>query len=269
MSESVVSEIKRKYMHKLAQANKRIDGRSFNEYRPLRIETGIIKKAEGSAKVELGNTKILVGIKLEQGEPYPDTPDSGVLTTNAELIPMASPEFEAGPPDENAIELARVVDRGIRETEVIDLEKLCIEPGEKVWIVFIDIHVLDYDGNLFDASSLAAIAALLTAKVPNERFDMGEDEPLPIKNDPPISCTFVKYGGVIAVDPCLEEEIIAEARLTVATDKDGNIRAMQKGLSGSFTIDEVRKIIKAAVDNGARIRKILNESTGRENGKEN
>jgi len=57
--------------------------------------------------------------------------------------------------------------------------------------------------------------------------------------------------------------------LTVATDKDGNIRAMQKGLSGSFTIDEVRKIIKAAVDNGARIRKILNESTGRENGKEN
>ena len=263
MSELVVSEIKRKYMHKLAQANKRIDGRAFDEYRPIKIQTNFVKKAEGSARVELGNTKVLVGVKLEVGEPYPDSPESGVLTTNAELIPLASPEFEAGPPDENAIELARVVDRGIRESEVIDLEKLCIEPGEKVWVVFVDIHVLDYDGNLFDASSLAALAALLTARVPNERFDLGEDEPLPIKNDPPISCTFVKYGGVVAVDPCLEEEMIAEARLTVATDKNGDIRAMQKGLPGSFTIDEVRKIIKSARDNGARIRKVLEKAVGR------
>ena len=128
---------------------------------------------------------------------------------------------------------------------------------------------MDYDGNLFDASSLAATAALLTAKVPNERFGLGDDEPLPIKNDPPISCTFVKYGGVIAVDPCFEEEIIAEARLTVATDKNGHIRAMQKGLTGGFTIDEVRKIIKAAIDNGAHIRKILNKSIGREDGEKN
>ena len=263
MSELVVSEIKRKYLHKLAQANKRIDGRAFDEYRPLNIQTNFVKKAEGSARVELGNTKVLVGVKLEMGEPYPDSPESGVLTTNAELIPLASPEFEAGPPDENAIELARVVDRGIRETEVIDLEKLCIEPGEKVWVVFVDIHILDYDGNLFDASSLAALAALLTAKVPNERFDLGEDEPLPIKNDPPVSCTFVKYGGVVAVDPCWEEEMIAEARLTVATDKNGDIRAMQKGLPGSFTIDEIRKIIKSARDNGARIRKVLEKAVGR------
>ena len=191
MSELVVSEIKRKYLHKLAQANKRIDGRAFDEYRPIKIETNFVKKAEGSAKVELGNTKVLVGVKLEVGEPYPDSPDCGVLTTNAELIPMASPEFEAGPPDEKSIELARVVDRGIRESEMIDLEKLCIEPGEKVWVVFVDIHILDFDGNLFDASSLAALAALLTAKVPNERFDLGEDQPLPIKNDPPISLSLI------------------------------------------------------------------------------
>ena len=268
MSELVVSEIKRKYLHKLAQANKRIDGRAFDEYRPIDIKINFVKKAEGSAKVELGNTKVLVGVKLEVGEPYPDSPDCGVLTTNAELIPMASPEFEAGPPDEKSIELARVVDRGIRESEMIDLEKLCIEPGEKVWVIFVDVHILDFDGNLFDASSLAALAALLTAKVPNERFDLGEDQPLPIKNDPPISCTFVKYSNVIAVDPCLEEELIADARLTVAIDKNGDIRAMQKGLAGSFTVDEVRKIIKSARDNSARIRKILEKAVGKDGKKD-
>ncbi len=61
------------------------------------------------------------------GTPFADTPDKGVLSTNAELIPMGSPNFEAGPPDEHSIELARVVDRGIRESEMIDLEKMCIE----------------------------------------------------------------------------------------------------------------------------------------------
>jgi len=113
---------------------------------------------------------------MDIGEPYPDTPEQGAMSTAVELIPLASPDFESGPPRANAIELSRVVDRGIRESKFIDLEKLCIESGEKVWIVFIDIHVLDYDGNLFDACSLAASAALLSAKVPNGRFHRGRDK---------------------------------------------------------------------------------------------
>ncbi|RLF35035.1 MAG: RNA-binding protein, partial [Thermoplasmata archaeon] len=179
---------------------------------------------------------------------------------SAELIPLASPDFEAGPPDKDAIELARVVDRGIRESNVIDLEKLCIEPGEKVWIVFVDIHVLDYDGNLFDASSWASLAALCTATVPAERFGLGENFPLPVNYEMPVSCTFAKFNKAIVLDPCLEEELIAEARLTVTTDKNGDIRAMQKGLGGSFTIDEVKKIIKTSIVKGAEVRKIIERS---------
>ena len=269
MNGSIISSIKKDYIYKLAKEKKRIDGRAFDEYRKITIDTNLISKAEGSAKVRIGNTQVLAGVKMDLGEPYPDSPNSGVLTTSAELIPLASPDFEAGPPDKKAIELARVVDRGIRESEVIDLDKLCIEEGEKVWVIFVDIHVLDYDGNLFDASSLASLAAILTAKVPAKRFEVGEDYPLPIKSEPPISCTFVKYNDVIAVDPNLDEETIAEARLTVATDKNGDIRAMQKGLSGSFTVDEVKKVIKASIDNGARIRKILENGIGRKNVKEN
>ena len=258
---TITPAIKRDYICKLAEQSKRTDGRKFDEYREIEIETNVVNKAEGSAKVKIGNTQVLAGIKMDVGEPYSDSPESGVLTTAAELIPMASPDFEAGPPRENAIELARVVDRGVRESGVVEIDKLCIEPKEKVWIVFIDIHILDYDGNLFDAASLAVLAALSTTTVPAKRFELGEDYPLPLK-EPPISCTSVKFNNVVAIDPSLDEEEIADARLTVATDTNGDIRAMQKGLNGSFTREEIQKAIKASIDNGQEIRKILYKSTG-------
>ncbi len=285
--------IKKNYLQKLAEQNKRSDGRQFNDYRPVSIEPGVISKAEGSARVKIGNTQVVAGIKMVMGEPYPDTPDAGVMTTAAELIPLASPDFEAGPPRENAIELARVVDRGIRESNVIELEKLCLEPGEKIWVVFIDIHIIDYDGNLFDAASLAALAALYGARMPIDRLEeedrkayikkledfgikpveetvknkAGDEEKvmsyyIPMR-EPPISCTFVKFNDAVVVDPSLDEEEIAEARLTVATDSNGSIRAMQKGLNGSFTLEEIKKIIKDSLITGEALRKQLNESAGR------
>lgn len=278
---TITPSIKRDYLSKLAEQGKRADGRTFNEFRKIEIETGLISKAEGSARVKIGNTQVVAGIKILIGTPYPDTPESGVMTTAAELIPMASPDFEAGPPREKAIELARVVDRGIRESKIIEVDKLCLEPGEAIWMVFIDIHIIDFDGNLFDTSSLAALAALHNAVIPIERLrpdleklqekfpsvkkyleEHPTDYPLPLK-EPPISCTSVKYNNVIMIDPSLDEEEIAEARLTVATDKNGDIRAMQKGLNGSFTVEEIKKVIKASIDNGVKIREELYKSVGK------
>ena len=60
-----------------------------------------------------------------------------------------------------------------------------------------------------------------------------------------------------------DEEEIAEARLTVATDINGDIRAMQKGLNGSFTRDEIKKVIKASLDNGRKIQEQLYKSVGK------
>ncbi|MEF8879862.1 MAG: exosome complex protein Rrp42 [Candidatus Thermoplasmatota archaeon] len=263
---SITPSIKRDHLENLAKKGKRVDGRKFNEFREIQIEPGVISRAEGSAKVKIGNTQVMAGIKMDVGEPYPDTPDEGVMTTAAELIPLASPDFEAGPPREDAIELARVVDRGIREANVIEFDKLCIEEGEKIWISFIDLHVLDYDGNLFDACSLAALAALFTTTVPAERFELGEDYPIPLKENPPISCTSVKFGENVVIDPCLDEDEIAEARLTVSTDENGDIRAMQKGLNGSFSVDEIKKVMKNSIENSKKIRKQLYKSVGINNG---
>ncbi len=257
MAEPIISEIKRGHIHKLLSVGKRVDGRGLDQYRPVSIETNYIESAQGSARVKLGNTDVLVGVKMEIGAPFSDTPDKGVLTTNAELIPLASPTFEAGPPDADAIELARVIDRGIRESEMIDLQKLCITPGEEVWINFVDIYVLDFDGNLFDACFLGAVAALKTTMVPAKENEKGEDYPMPI-NRVPIQCTAVKIENSILFDPTLDEEKVAEARLTVTTDENGDLRAMQKGLDGALTLDEIRQII----DTSLRVSKDLRNLIG-------
>ncbi|MCS7121487.1 MAG: exosome complex protein Rrp42 [Archaeoglobaceae archaeon] len=234
-AEDILSEIKKDYVLAKLKDGERIDGRKFDEFRKIEIHSGIIQKAEGSALVKLGNTQVVVGIKMQPGEPFPDTPDKGVIITNAELVPLASPTFEPGPPDEHSVELARVVDRGIRESEAIDLEKLCIEPGKKVWIIFIDIHAVDDDGNLMDASSIATISALLNTKVPASRFGLGEDFKLPIR-DLPISVTSLIVGNKYLVDPSKDELSVGENTLTITTDKNDNIVAIQK--SGGYMLSE-------------------------------
>ena len=259
---SIVVRVKQKQIARLIAKGKRLDGRGLTDYREIKVEQGVIERAEGSARVLLGMTEVMVGIKIEIGQPYSDTPNKGVLTVNAELVPLASPTFEPGPPNENSIELARVVDRGIRESKAIDLEKLCVELRKKVFIVFVDVYVLNHDGNLIDASALAATAALLNTKMFKYEIEEGEVKikpgytPLQIRKHP-IAVTFAKINDKLVVDPWLEEEQIMDARLTMTTDDDGNICAIQKGGSGCFTQKQVLEAAKIAKEKAEEIRKKL------------
>ncbi|HOP09330.1 MAG TPA: exosome complex protein Rrp42 [Candidatus Methanofastidiosa archaeon] len=255
-----IANIKREYINNLAIEGKRLDERAPDEYRELKIIPNYIKKAEGSAYVELGATKVIVGVKYDVGTPFPDIPNEGVMTTSAELPPLASPEFESGPPGEDAIELARVVDRGIRESKALDTGKLCIVPGELVRIVFVDIQVLDDGGNLLDACGIGAITALKCAKMPiynAEGNPTDEIESLPLRKVP-VTCTIAKIGGKLLVDPQKDEEKIMASRITVSTDEDGNVVAMQKGIDGSFKLEEVMEAVRLAKIKGQENReKIL------------
>lgn len=253
MNQEIISILQKDHLYNLMLKGERLDGRGFEEIREIKIKTGIIDKAEGSARVELGETKIIAGVKIQPGIPFPDTPDKGVIITSLELIPLASPEFESGPPREDAIELSRVVDRGIRESGAIDLNKLCVTEGEKVWMVFIDVHVLDASGNIMDAAALGSIAALLTAKIPGERYGEGEDVPLPIRNIP-ISVTAVDIAGGIVFDPSLEEERVANCKLTVIANQDGAISGMQKSGIGSLSTDQINYIVEVAIKKAQEIR---------------
>ena len=260
---SIVTRVKQKQIAQLIADEKRADGRGLKEYREMKIEPGLIEKAEGSARVLLGKTEVVVGVKVETGEPFPDTPNDGVMTVNAELTPIASPEFEAGPPNEDSIELARIVDRGIRESKAINTEKLVIEPGKKVFVVFIDIYVLNHDGNLIDASALAAVSALVNTKMANYEIKDGEVkikpgyEQLPIRKHP-ITVTTARIGDKLVVDPIGEEEQVMDARISFAIDDDGNICAIQKGGSGYFEPQQIMEAAKLAKDKAKELRKKLN-----------
>lgn len=249
------------YIIDMVNRGVRVDGRQFLEYRPVKIRVNVSKNAEGSALVSLGETKVLAGVKMDVVEPFEDRPDEGVLIVNAEFAPLASPMFEPGPPNEDAIELARIVDRGIRESCAIDLKSLCIEAGSKVWGIFVDIYILNHDGNLTDASALAAIASLLTTRFPlleNGKVIYGKwsDEKLKV-NKIPVCCTFVKIGNHFLLDPNLREESALEAGLSVIVTK-GKTNALQKrGEIGGLKFAEVMKCVEIALEKGKELEQVV------------
>lgn len=229
---------------------KRFDGRKPEEFRKIEIETGVSKKAEGSARVKIGDTEVIVGVKMDVVEPYPDSPNKGNLMVTAELLPLSSERFETGPPRFPAIELGRLVDRAIRESKFIEMEKLCIKEGEKVWAVFIDIYSLNNNGNLIDAAGIGAVAALKSARIPKydekeEKVLYGEltDKKVPLSKDTPIIITGHKIGKSILVDPTLEEEDVSEARVTIGATADGSISSIQKGASKELEIKEFEELL--------------------------
>ncbi|MCX6777788.1 MAG: exosome complex protein Rrp42 [Candidatus Micrarchaeota archaeon] len=253
----ILDQINKYHVRELVANNQRLDGRGPFDFRPITIEKGVFTSTEGSARVSLGKTQVIAGVKIVEGKPFPDRPEEGVLSINAELLPLASPTFESGPPSEDSIELARVVDRGIRGSETIDIKSFFIEP-EKVWCLFIDLYVLDYDGNLFDASSLAAMAALTDAKVP--RYEEGKvvrADMKPLKLGPKVvTCTFAKIGGTFLLDPKYEEEIAMDGRLTIATTPD-RVCASQKGGGGSLTKEDILSLVDKSFEKGNELRSLI------------
>jgi len=252
----------KEHIEGLLKQGARLDGRKMTEYRkPMKVESGFIKTAEGSAKVIIGETEVIVGVKMSVETPYPDTPNKGNLMVGAELTPLSNPEFESGPPKIQSIELARVIDRAIRESKMIDSEKLCIEKGEKVWSVIVDVCPINDAGNLFDAGALGAIAALKNARFPEydgKKIDYKKhtDEKLPL-NKIPISVTVQKIGEHIIIDPLTEEEKVIDARLTVAVRDDGKICAMQKGGTMPLSSEELDKMIKLGIEKSEELRKLV------------
>lgn len=252
----------KKHIVGLLKKGARLDGRKALDYRDVSVEYGVTDTAEGSARVQIGDTVVIAGIKLSTMTPYEDSPDEGTLMVGAELMSMSSPEFEDGPPGIDAIELGRVCDRGIRESHAIDVKKLCIEAGEKVWAVSIDVCSMNDGGNLFDASALAAIAALKDTRMPVIGEDGAieymnlTDESLPL-NKIPVAVTVRKIGDEFIVDPLPQEEKATDSRLTITVDENNTIISLQKGGDQALKIEEIEKMIDIAIEKSADLRKAL------------
>ena len=244
--EGITPEITAERIKEYLEKGKRFDGRKTTEFRDLIIEKNVSKKAEGSVRVKLGKTEVLVGVKLGLAAPYPDSPNKGNLMVTAEFLPLSSPRIEAGPPRFNSIETGRILDRGIRESKFIELEKLCIKEKEKVWNVFVDIYTINDDGNLLDAAGIGAVIALKLAKIPkydeeNDKILYGEyEKDLPLKNINPYAITVHKIGNSLVLDPTREEEDVSATRVTIGSS-EGTIYSLQKGNPACFSIEELQK----------------------------
>ncbi len=248
------------YALELIRGGTRLDKRKLDEYRKIQVMNNAIPKAEGSCRVRMGDTEVIAGVKVEFGKPFPDTPNEGTLSVNAEFSPIASPDFEPGPPSEDATELARVVDRGIREAHVLDMEKLCITPGEKILCVYVDLLIVNHRGNLIDACSLAAVNALWNARLPkveNDKIVRGSSAgKLPVSWKP-MNITVCKVGDKTILDPSLEEEAVLDAKLSISVRDDDKICALQKQGKGSIRFGELEGMFDMAIAKSKELRRMV------------
>ena len=260
----VISAIERKYIVDNLKKETRIDGRDLWEYRDLNIKADVIQFAEGSADVSLGDTRIITGLKYEVGPPFPDMPDEGVCTIMAELLPLASPLFERGPPNEQSIELARVVDRGIRHADCIQTKNLCIREKEAVYILFVDMYVINYGGNLIDCGGISALTTLINSHIPEGIYNDNDElewtnnylKGKDIVKELPLVITYGKIDDVIFLDPNLTEELLSDGSISISVTED-KITSIQKSGAATFTFDEIKMLCKKTMEIGRKMRKNL------------
>ncbi|KAI3823477.1 hypothetical protein L1987_04915 [Smallanthus sonchifolius] len=229
----------KKFVENALLSDIRVDGRRPFDYRNLTIRFG---SEDGSSEVQLGQTQVIAFVTGQLVQPYRDRPNEGTFAIYTEFSPMADPSFEPGRPGDSAIELGRIVDRGLRESRAVDTESLCVIAGKLVWSIRIDLHIIDNGGNLVDAANIAALAALSTFRRPECTFG-GEDgqelivhppdvrEPLPlIIHHFPVAVTFGFIGkeNIVVIDPTHYEEAVMGGSLTATLNTNGDVCAIQK-----------------------------------------
>jgi len=218
---------------------KRIDGRAFDELRPVRITTGFAEFAEGSCLIECGRTKVLCCASVEDRIP-PHVPEgTGWVTAEYSMLPRANRErskrdiskLKLSP---RSAEIQRLVGRSLRAA--VDLGKL----GERT--VTVDCDVLQGDGGTRTASVTGGFIALALAcrklaedgilgGTPVRRFVSG------------ISAGIV--GGELMLDLQYAEDSRADVDFNCIMNDAGQIIELQgTGEGRAFTLSEQQELVR-------------------------
>ncbi|KAL4216054.1 hypothetical protein CU097_007492 [Rhizopus azygosporus] len=255
------------YLKKFLNEKVRPDGRVLEQFRKTMITKNAISTANASAMVRLGGTTVVCGIKAEVSEPKMNTPGQGYLVPNVELSPLCSSKFKAGPPSEKAQVLSELIYQLYTKSNVFPLEKLCIEEGKAVWVLYADIVCLNYDGNVLDASLLALSIALRNLKLPKAEVTPSmivEADPNEF-NDPielsrfPVPSTFCVFNNpdVILADPNDTEEILTKETITIIMDLDYNICRIYKTGGNTVSIEQLKYCIKKSKERVDEIKQLI------------
>lgn len=180
--------------------------------------------------------------------PSSEAPGEGQLITTVEMTPLAAPDFRPGkqPGIVNVIQ-QRLTDV-LLGCSILKLSDLCIAEGQAVWVLYLDLYILNAAGSLLDTSMLAAVAALQDTRLPavhmtedgNVERDGLEDAdqadlaaaaaaeavktvPLQLHGTPvSLTCGVYKQQQILA-DPDHEEEALMAASITVVLDEQQNL----------------------------------------------
>ncbi|XP_060035109.1 exosome complex component RRP45 isoform X2 [Erinaceus europaeus] len=193
---------------------------------------------------------------------------------------MAAPAFEPGRQSDLLVKLNRLLERCLRNSKCIDTESLCVVAGEKVWQIRVDLHLLNHDGNIIDAASIAAIVALSHFRRPDVSvqgdevtlYTHEERDPVPLSiHHMPIcvSFAFFQQGTYLLVDPNEREERVMDGLLVIAMNKHREICTIQS--SGGIMllkdqvlrcskiagvkVAEITELIQKALENDQKVRK--------------
>ncbi|KAI9883951.1 MAG: hypothetical protein M1823_004261 [Watsoniomyces obsoletus] len=246
----------RAFILQALQEDIRLDGRAFNALRPVELKFG---DELGVADLKWGGTRVLARVTAEVTRPYPDRPFTGIFNITTELSSMASPAFEAGRQNEQEVILSRILEKTIRRSNALDTESLCILAGQLCWSIRVDVHVLDYDGGLTDASCMAVIAALRHFRRPFVTVEgdhatvhgITERSPVPLAIlHSPFCMTFSFYhgGDVILLDATLQEEQVREAELIISLNGQGELCQMAKHGGMSIEALSLMKCMEMAAE---------------------
>ncbi|CAL9155901.1 unnamed protein product [Musa hybrid cultivar] len=239
----------------------RTDGRQRLHYRPISIETGVIPQANGSARVRLGATDVIVSIKAELRKPHPLQPDKGKVAIFIDCSPTAAPMFEGRGGEELSTELSFALQRCLLGGRSgagagIDLSSLVIVEGKVCWDLYIDGLVVSSDGNLLDALAAAIKVALSNTGIPKVTVNLGaspNDQPDVDVSDEeflqfdtsgvPVIVTLTKVSRHYIVDATSEEESQMSSAVSISVNRHGHICGLTKrggaGLDPSVILDMI------------------------------
>lgn len=141
MANIIISDAEKTFILHGVQDNLRCDGRTRCDYRPMEIETGIVTHANGSCRLRLANTDVVVAVKSEIDIPTLENPDEGKIAFFVDCSANAAPEFEGRGGEELAMEFANTLENAYRSRQAFNLRDLCILTQKRCWKLFVDVLV--------------------------------------------------------------------------------------------------------------------------------
>jgi len=236
----------------------RIDGRKYNELRPLKITRSYLKNPEGSALIELGGTKVICTASIEDKVPqFLRGLEQGWVTAEYAMLPRSTTvrsQRERNSANSRSLEIQRLIGRSLRA--VTDLKKL----GERT--IWLDCDVIEADGGTRTAAISGAFIAMAEACLHLKNQEQITDFPL---SDFLSAVSVGLLAGEPVLDLAYEEDAAAGVDMNVVMTADGKLVEVQGAAEEKpFSRDQLDQLLDLAATGIAKITSCQKQVLGAE-----